>query len=202
MTSAIQEFRDTSSVSLNAATTKGMDNWAVDSMKERVLDINESLGVAGKALTQVAADLYEIKKNIKAGNWKAFLASGVLSCTPRYATDLVNAHEKWLITADVDPALLAQMSPRTLARLANATDATRKKAFDLYRNAGPKFRVTEAAVNTVISGGAKRKMVSQKTVDEKLEKMRETNAHLMRTNKALREENAKLRKLVAESAAS
>ena len=201
MTSAIQEFKDVSSVSLSGATTKGMDNWAIESMKETVLDINDALSVSGKALTQVAADLCEIKKNIKPGNWKAFLASGVLNCTPRFATDLVNAHEKWLAGADVDAALLAQMSPRTLSRLANSTDAVRNKVFALFKTNDPKFRVTEAAVNSVIAGGSKKKKVAPKTVDDRVASLQAANAKLQKTNKELREENARLRKLVGGATA-
>ena len=203
MTSAIQEFKDTSSVALSGATTKGMDSWAIESMKETVLDINDALSVSGKALTQVAADLSEIKKNIKAGNWKAFLASGVLNCTPRFATDLVNAHEKWLAGADEDPALLAQMSPRTLSRLANSSDAVRKKVFALFKAklTDPKFRVTEAAVNSVIAGGSKKKKVAPKSVDDRVASLQASNAKLQKTNKELREENARLRKLVGSATA-
>jgi len=201
MTGAIQEFKDTSSVALSGATTKGMDSWAIESMKETVLDINDALAVTGKALHQIAADLFEIKKNIKPGNWKAFLASGVLACTPRYATDLVNAHEKWLITADVDPALLAQMSPRTLVRLANASDAIRKKVFALFKTTDPKFRVTEAAVNAVISGGSKKKKaVTTKTVDERVTALQEEKRKLVQMNAELRKQNLELKKLLVKAA--
>ena len=204
MTSAIQEARDTSSVTLSAGTTSGLDSWAVESLKERVLDINGALSVAGKAINQVAADLYEIRQNItgkgKKGNWRAFMASGVLNCTPRYATDLVNAHEKWLIAADVDPALLAQMTPRTLSRLANATEAQRSKVFSAFKNCGEKERITEAKVNSLLTPNKKKSTAATKSVDERVSSLQATNARLLKQNRELQKQNVELKKMLVKAA--
>ena len=184
---------DTSSVKLNTQTVKGMDSWAIESMKDTVWHINNNLNVAGQSLAQVARDLAEIKLNIKPGNWKAFLSSGVLSCTPRFATDLVSAHQNWLAKAEVDDFILAQMTPRTMAAMANASEAERQKVYKLFASADTKTRVTEAAVRAQLRGPSKKKKGEAKSVDERLEKAQATNRNQLALIQKLREENRKLR---------
>ena len=208
MTSAIQEARDTSSVTLSAGTTSGLDSWAVESLKERVLDINGALSVAGKAINQVAADLYEIRQNItgkgKKGNWRAFLASGVLNCTPRYATDLGNAHEKWLINAEVDEGLIGLLSARSINAMANADEKARQRVYGLLKKSTTdnKVRMSESEVRRQLRGQKVMDRMKAKTssVDERILKLTELNAELSKKNKELRAENTRLRGLVGKGA--
>ena len=188
------EVVDIAAVSLSGATTKGMDSWAVEAMEESVSDINEHLGRAGASLRYVALQLTEIKKNVKPGNWKAFLESGALACSPKYATDLVAAHTKWLATADVEDSVIAQLTPRSLAAMANASDSERKKVFRLIENAGAKDSITEAKVRAAMRGKKVAKKKIPTTTDERLERQMAANAELMDMNKKLREENTSLRK--------
>ena len=67
------EVLDAQVVNLNAATTKGMNDWEIESMETSVADINEHLGAAGSSLRYVASELAQIKQNVKKGNWNAFL---------------------------------------------------------------------------------------------------------------------------------
>ena len=188
------EVVDIPLISLSGATVKGMDNWAVEAMEESVSDINEHLGRAGASLRYVALQLTEIKKNVKAGNWKAFLESGVLACSPKYATDLVAAHTKWLANADVEDSVIAQLTPRSLAAMANASDSERQKVFNLIENAGSKDTITEAKVRAAMKGKRAVKKKAHMTFDERLEKQITANAELIDMNKKLREENMNLRK--------
>ncbi len=188
------EVIDIPLVSLSNATVKGMDSWAVEAMEESVGDINEHLGRAGASLRYVALQLTEIKKNVKPGNWKAFLESGALACSPKYATDLVAAHTKWLANADVEDSVIAQLTPRSLAAMANASDTERQKVFNLIENAGAKDSITEAKVRAAMKGKKISKKKAPITIDERLEREINANAELMDMNKRLREENANLRK--------
>ncbi len=188
------EVVDIPLISLSSATVKGMDNWAVEAMEESVCDINEHLGRAGASLRYVALQLTEIKKNVKPGNWKAFLESGVLACSPKYATDLVAAHTKWLANADVEDSVIAQLTPRSLAAMANASDSERQKVFKLIENAGAKDSITEAKVRAAIKGKKVTKKKAPTTIDERLEKQMTVNAELINTNRKLREENTNLRR--------
>ena len=44
------EVLDAQIVNLNAATTKGMNDWEIESMETSVADINEHLAAAGSSL--------------------------------------------------------------------------------------------------------------------------------------------------------
>ncbi len=188
------EVVDIPLVSLSGATVKGMDGWAIEAMEESVSDINDHLGRAGASLRYVALQLTEIKKNVKPGNWKAFLESGALSCSPKYATDLVAAHTKWLANADIEDSVIAQLTPRSLAAMANASESERQKVFNLIENAGAKDSITEAKVRAAMKGRKAAKKKINMSTDERLEKQIATNSELLKMNRRLREENANLRK--------
>ncbi len=188
------EVVDIPLISLSGATIKGMDNWAVEAMEESVGDINEHLGRAGASLRYVALQLTEIKKNVKPGNWKAFLESGVLACSPKYATDLVAAHTKWLANAEVEDSVIAQLTPRSLAAMANGSDSERQKVFNLIENAGAKDSITEAKVRAAMKGNKATKRKTPMTIDQRLERQMAANAELIDMNRRLREENTNLRK--------
>ena len=189
------EVLDTQVVNLSAATTKGMNDWEIESMETSVADINEHLAAAGSSLRYVASELAQIKQNVKTGNWKAFLESGVLSCSPKYATDLVAAHDKWLCNADVEDAVIAQLTPRSLAALANQTEATRQKVYKMISSAGKGENITEAKIRSVWKKKATTKQrVVDNSPDAKLKRANALNNELIEMNKKLKAENAELRK--------
>jgi len=190
------EVLDAQAVILSTATTKGMNDWEIESMETSVADINEHLAAAGSSLRYVASELAQIKQNVKTGNWKAFLGSGVLSCSPKYATDLVAAHDKWLCNADVEDAVIAQLTPRSLAALANQTEATRQKVYKMISSAGKGENITEAKIRSVWKKKTPTKSgrVADNTPDAKLQRQVDLNNELASQNKQLRAENTELRK--------
>jgi len=200
--SAPEVLVDTSSVKLSTQTVKGMNQWEIESLRTSVANINNNIIVSSRTIVEISKDLYTIKNNVGKGNWNALLASGALACTPKKAKDLVSAFENWLSKGQYEETFVAQASARTLAAMANATEAERQKVYKLFLNAGANENITEARVRAALKGGSRKKKVDAKTVDEKVAKLQESNASLMKTNKALREENARLRKLVGEAAAA
>ena len=188
---------DLENVQLSPASTKGLGSLVVSAMKESVLEINEELATAGQCLRAVAAHLYEVRQNVKPGNWKAFLASDAIHCTPKYASDLVSAHEKWLSSSDVDDALIAHLSPRSLAATANATEDQRERVYKLREGKG-NGRLSEAEVRKALRGSRpKMTVVTPKTLDQRVFRLQEKNNSLQEEVKCLKEENRKLRELVS-----
>jgi predicted transcriptional regulator len=128
---------------------KGLVPIQIAQMKETAVDVNASMGVAGRAIKASAEMLYELKKNLKHGNWTAFVKSGVLSISEKAASDLVSAYSNWLATADVKDELLVSMTPRTLAALGNTTPEMRNLVLSkLMGGAKP----TEQEVRRIIKG--------------------------------------------------
>ena len=103
------------SISLDNEVTKGLVPAQVEYVKESVVEINDELNCVGQSLRAVAANLSDIKSNIKPGNWRAFLKSGAINCSERFAVDLVSAYTNWLGGSDIDDNLLASLTPRSLA---------------------------------------------------------------------------------------
>ena len=191
------QANDFEAVQLTPACTKGLGSLVISAMKESAAEINEELATAGQCLRAVAAQLYEVKQNVKPGNWKAFLESGAIHCTPKYASDLVSAHEKWLSSSDVDNALIAHLSPRSLAAMANATEDQRERVYKLRESNG-KERLSEAEVRKALRGNrAKPAPKSIKSVDERVRVLLQRNNKLQSEVKSLKEENKKLRGLIA-----
>ena len=83
------EVVDLANIPLNSEVTKGLVPAQVEYVKESVVEINEELSCVGQSLRAVAANLSDIKSNIKPGNWRAFLKSGAINCSERFAIDLV-----------------------------------------------------------------------------------------------------------------
>jgi len=191
------QSNDFEAIQLTPACTKGLGSLMVSAMKESATEINEELATAGQCLRAVAAQLYEVKQNVKSGNWKAFLESGAIHCTPKYASDLVSAHEKWLSSSDVDDALIAHLSPRSLAAMANATEDQRERVYKLRMSKG-KERLSEAEVRKALKGSkSKSAPRPTKSVDERVSDLRQRNNKLKGEIKSLKEENKKLRQLIA-----
>ena len=192
------EVLDIESIRLGADTERGLVPAQIAFIKESTVEINEELLTAGQCIRAVAANLFEIKQNVKPGNWKAYLKSGVLNCSERYAVDLANAHEKWLGASSVEDHLLAGLSARSLNALGgkNVTEKQRAKVFDAARKSTKPQ--TEADVRRIIRGNAPAfKTMSAKSVDERVVELSEKLNAAMKRNKELIEENKKLRELVA-----
>merc|ERR1712224_841979 len=155
------EVVDLAQVPLGHGVTKGLVPAQVEYVKESVVEINEELSCVGQSLRAVAANLSDIKGNIKPGNWRAFLKSGAINCSERFTIDLVSAYNNWLGGSDIEDNLLASLTPRSLALMGSkgVTDEERKKVFEAVENGE---RMTEATVRGLVKGSKKKaKKVSQ-----------------------------------------
>ena len=195
MTVAPAEVLDFGSVVLGEDVEKGLVPAQVSFIKESTLEINEELMTAGQCLRAVASHLHQIKQNVRPGNWKAFLRSGAIKCSPRFATDLVNAHEKWLGGSDVADELLTGLTPRSLAAMGNASDKERDKVFALLEEGTP---MTEALVRKTLRGSKYKKAnATAKNVNDQVESWRLKCKELQAENKILKAQITKLKELNA-----
>merc|ERR1711981_1091056 len=162
------EVVDLANIPLNSEVTKGLVPAQVEYVKESVVEINEELSCVGQSLRAVAANLSDIKSNIKPGNWRAFLKSGSINCSERFAVDLVSAYTNWLGAADIEDKLLASLTPRSLALMGSkgVTDKERQKVFEAVESGE---RMTEATVRILVKGSKRKpKASSSKTESEKI----------------------------------
>ena len=191
------EVVDLASIALGAEVTKGLVPAQVEYVKESVVEINEELSCVGQSLRAVAANLSDIKDNIKPGNWRAFLKSGAINCSERFAIDLVSAYTNWLGGSDIDDNLLASLTPRSLALMGSkgVTDKERQKVFEAVESGE---RMTEATVRVLVKG-SKRKAKSSplKTESEKIKALNEKIDTYKRLINNLQDENRKLSKLLS-----
>ena len=180
------------SIPLNSEVTKGLVPAQVEYVKESVSEINEELSCVGQSLRAVAASLSDIKSNIKPGNWRAFLKSGAINCSERFAIDLVSAYTNWLGGSDIDDNLLASLTPRSLALMGGkgVTDKERRKVFEAVENGE---RMTEAAVRVLVKGGKKKgSTYPKKTESEKIKSLKEKIEIYKKIITNLQDENKKL----------
>merc|ERR1712224_262214 len=190
------EVVDLASNSLISEVTKGLVPAQVEYVKESVTEINEELSCVGQSLRAVAASLSDIKSNIKPGNWRAFLKSGAINCSERFAVDLVSAYTNWLGGSDIDDNLLASLTPRSLALMGSkgVTDKERQKVFEAVENGE---RMTEATVRVLVKGTkSKINKSSIKTESEKIESLNEKIKNYKIIINNLQDENKKLSKLL------
>merc|ERR1712159_858111 len=191
------EVVDLANISLNSEVTRGLVPAQVEYVKESVVEINEELRCVGQSLRAVAANLSNIKSNIKPGNWRAFLKSGAINCSERFAVDLVSAYTNWLSGSDIEDNLLASLTPRSLALMGSkgVTDKERQKVFEAVESGE---RMTEAAVRTLVKGSRKKtKAPSLKTESEKIKSLKERIETYKKVISNLQDENKKLSKLLS-----
>jgi len=191
---------DLANIQLNSEVTKGLVPAQVEYVKESVVEINEELSCVGQSLRAVAANLSDIKSNIKPGNWRAFLKSGAINCSERFAVDLVSAYNNWLGGSDIDDNLLASLTPRSLALMGGkgVTDKERQKVFQAVGNGE---RMTEAAVRVLVKGGKKKANVSsRKTESEKINALKEKIEAYRKIINNLQDENNKLSRILSNRA--
>ena len=184
-------------ITLNHEVTKGLVPAQVEYVKESVVEINEELSCVGQSLRSVAANLSDIKKNIKPGNWRAFLKSGSINCSERFAVDLVSAYTNWLGGSDINDNLLASLTPRSLALMGSkgVTDKERQKVFEAVESGE---RMTEATVRVLVRGGKRgTKISSAKTESEKIKLLNKKIETYKKLIHNLQDENKKLSKLLS-----
>ena len=190
------EVVELTNVALSSEVTKGLVPAQVEYVKESVVEINEELGCVGQSLRAVAANLSDIKQNIKPGNWRAFLKSGAINCSERFAVDLVSAYTNWLGGSEISDNLLASLTPRSLALMGGkgVTDKERQRVFEAVESGE---RMTEATVRILVKGGKKKSRgTSAKTESEKIVSLKEKLEVARKIIKNLEEENDKLSKLL------
>ncbi len=191
------EVVNLTSISLNSEVTKGLVPAQVEYVKESVVEINEELSCVGQSLRAVAANLSDIKDNIKPGNWRAFLKSGAINCSERFAIDLVSAYTNWLGVSDIEDKLLASLTPRSLALMGSkgVTDKERQKVFEAVQSGE---RMTEAAVRVLVKGGKKKvKSLTRKTEGEEVKSLRAKIETYKKVISSLKDENKKLSQLLS-----
>tara|TARA_B100000579_G_C22782268_1_gene829971 strand:- start:182 stop:808 length:627 start_codon:yes stop_codon:yes gene_type:complete len=184
-------------IALNVEVTKGLVPAQVEYVKESVVEINEELNCVGQSLRAVAASLSDIKSNIKPGNWRAFLKSGAINCSERFAVDLVSAYANWLGGSDIEDNLLASLTPRSLALMGSkgVTDKERQKVFEAVEKGE---RMTEAAVRTLVKGDKKKtKSIIKKTENEKIKSLEDKIETYKKIINNLQDENKKLSKVLS-----
>ena len=191
------EVIDLDEIPLNSEVTKGLVPAQVEYVKESVIEINEELSCVGQSLRAVAANLADIKSNIKPGNWRAFLKSGAINCSERFAIDLVSAYTNWLGGSDIEDNLLATLTPRSLALMGSkgVTDKERQKVFDAVENGE---RMTEAAVRVLVKGSRKKSRInSLKSESEKIKALKEKIEIYKKLLNELQDENKKLSRIIS-----
>ena len=191
------EVVDVGGVALNYEVTKGLVPAQVEYVKESIVEINEELSCVGQSLRAVAANLSDIKKNIKPGNWRAFLKSGSINCSERFAVDLVSAYTNWLGGSDINDNLLASLTPRSLALMGSkgVTDKERQKVFEAVESGE---RMTEATVRVLVKGSKRgTKISSAKTESEKIKLLNKKIETYKKLIHNLQDENKKLSKLLS-----
>ena len=190
------EVVELANITLNNEVTRGLVPAQVDYVKESVVEINEELSCVGQSLRAVAANLSDIKNNIKPGNWRAFLKSGAINCSERFAIDLVSAYNNWLGASDVNDNLIASLTPRSLALMGGkgVTEKERQRVFEAVESG---TRMTEAAVRVLVKGAKlKQRHYGEKTETEKLRKLREKIEIYKKVINSLQDENKKLNKIL------
>ena len=191
------EVVELANITLNNEVTRGLVPAQVDYVKESVVEINEELSCVGQSLRAVAANLSDIKNNIKPGNWRAFLKSGAINCSERFAIDLVSAYNNWLGGSDIEDNLLASLTPRSLALMGSkgVTDKERQKVFEAVESGE---RITEAAVRTLVKGVKKKgKNPNPKSESQKIKSLKEKIESYKKLISNLQDENKKLSKMLS-----
>jgi hypothetical protein len=206
---SIEKQAALSAIKLPEDAVKGLMPIQIQAMKETAVDVNSNMGTAGRAIAASAKMLYELKANLKHGNWGAFIKSNALSISERTAIDLVSTYENWLSKETVREDLLATMTPRTLSVLASASPDKRNAV--LAKIIGAETKPSERTVRQLIKGitpkkkgeGIKEKLIEAggKLVIENTAIKKasvEQLVALSEENEKLKEENAKLKARIKE----
>ena len=110
--------------------------------------VNSSINEVGISISKIAKSPYEIKKLIKNNYWVKFTDSGIFNLSGRICRDLTTAHEKWLFNTKIPDHILAEVSPRTLAKIGNVDLKIRKNIIKMLKEGNS---ITEAKLNEIIA---------------------------------------------------
>ena len=206
MDSALTNERDAliDAIRLPEEAVKGLVPIQIQQMKETAVGVNEAVGVAGRAIRSSCEQLFALKKNLKHGNWTAFIKSGVLDLSAKQAGDWVSAYENWLAQdVNVPDSVLAAMTARTAAAIGNSKPETRSEVMGKLLSG---TKPSEAEVRKIIreaEGGRKVKLplrgadldAMQKSLTK--EQLEKANKRLVEDLDEAKEENKELKAEVA-----
>ena len=123
-------------------------NSNIEFLLNEIKIVNSSINEVGISISKIAKSLYEIKKLIKNNYWVKFTDSGVWNLSGRICRDLTSAHEKWLYKTKIPEHILAEVSPRTLAKIGNVDLKTRNNIIKILKEGNS---ITEAKLNEIIA---------------------------------------------------
>ena len=219
-----EQMRAAALVVLPTDAINNLSAGEIDVLKMRVALCREAAGTAGKALAAAAEHIYEIKKLAKRkSQWMSICKDGLLGMSMNNAERLALAHEKGIFAA-VPESCISNVSITTLYLIAKEKNEARKmKALnELAQAAGVGY--TEKAARKTLADPAKRTArkppsgytdvmtklkdivpaeymsrieTTYRTSETKSKQVKELEAKV----KALKEENAKLKKELAAATA-
>ena len=123
-------------------------NSDVEFLLNEIKIVNSSINEVGISISKIAKSLYEIKKLIKNNYWVKFTDSGIFNLSGRICRDLTSAHEKWLFNTKIPEHILAEVSPRTLAKIGNVDLTIRNNIINYLKKGNS---ITEAKLNEFIT---------------------------------------------------
>ena len=123
-------------------------NSNIEFLLNEIKIVNSSINEVGISISKIAKSLYEIKKLIKNNYWVKFTDSGVFNLSGRICRDLTSAHEKWLYKTKIPEHILAEVSPRTLAKIGNVDLKIRNNIIKILMEGNS---ISEAKLNEIIS---------------------------------------------------
>lgn len=135
--------------------------------------VNDRIGAVGDAIRESAEKLYELKKNVKHGEWTAFINSDAMIISARDAGDLANCWAKLLRNEErVTDEMAGSMSLRALAAFANADEEAKDIIIGKLMSG---MKPTEKAIRDIAKGGETKRKSSGKSkeVDELKKQMNE-----------------------------
>ena len=123
-------------------------NSKIEFLLNEIKIVNSSINEVGISISKIAKSLYEIKKLIKNNYWVKFTDSGIFNLSGRICRDLTTAHEKWLFNTKLPDHILAEVSPRTLAKIGNVDLKIRNNIIKMLKEGNS---ITEAKLNEIIA---------------------------------------------------
>ena len=123
-------------------------NSNIEFLLNEIKIVNSSINEVGISISKIAKSLYEIKKLIKNNYWVKFTDSGIFNLSGRICRDLTSAHEKWLYKTKIPEHILAEVSPRTLAKIGNVDLKIRNNIIKILMEGNS---ITEAKLNEIIA---------------------------------------------------
>ena len=123
-------------------------NKNIEFLLNEIKIVNSSINEVGISIYKISKSLYEIKRLIKNNYWVKLTDSGIFNLSGRICRDLTSAHEKWLFNTKIPEHVLAEVSPRTLAKIGNLDLKIRNNIIELLKEGNC---ITEASLNNIIS---------------------------------------------------